>query len=112
MPNREFLLAARGRPTQHVGFGPARDGDELRFDFVADLRPCALEQRLLDRAQFRPPRADEVLAAARRMAARFASLTMPRSKTRTRRACPYSRSTIRITVSSVVTSARFPSNVS
>ncbi|HVR26608.1 MAG TPA: single-stranded DNA-binding protein [Candidatus Polarisedimenticolia bacterium] len=47
-----------------------------------------------------------------RIAARFSSLTIPRSITQMRRAFPYLRSTIRRMLSMVDTSARFPSNVS
>ncbi len=55
---------AGGRATQHVGFGAAGDGHELRLDLVADLRPWAVQQCLLDVTQGRPPGPDEILAAA------------------------------------------------
>jgi hypothetical protein len=62
-PNRELFLAPRGRSTQHVGFGAARDRQKLRFDLVADLRLGSFQQCSLDVSQRRSPRPDEVLAA-------------------------------------------------
>src|SRR5438128_173398 len=47
-----------------------------------------------------------------RIAARFSSLTIPRSNIQILRAFPYLRSTMRRMVSTVETSARLPSNVS
>jgi hypothetical protein len=52
-PNRELFLAPRGRSTQHVGFGAARDWQKLRFDLVADLRPGSFQQCSLDVSQRR-----------------------------------------------------------
>ena len=52
-PDGELLLAPRGRSTQHVGFGAAGDGNQLRFDLVADLRPGAVQQRLLDARDYK-----------------------------------------------------------
>jgi hypothetical protein len=65
---------------------------------------CKVVRCALTYARVRPMPRREYWPLRPRAAARFASLTMPRSRTDMRPACLYLRSTIRITVSSESTS--------
>src|SRR6516225_4286916 len=104
-----LFLAAR-RAAQDVSFLALRNGDLLHFHFGPYLGPVFLVQQL----RFKPlhlaaRRATQYCPPRFRTAARFSSLTIPRSNTQMRRAFPYLRSTMRKIVSIVETSARLPS---
>src|ERR1700674_3591410 len=106
-----FLLPS-GRTAQDVSLFAAGNDDLLDLHFRTDLLEIILEQFLLELLQLAARGAHQILPPRLRMATRFSSLTTPRSKIHTRRAFPCLRSTMRRIVSTVETSARFPSKSS
>ena len=104
-----FLLLPAFGLAEYESLLPIRSRNEFDLHLVAHLLPVGvLGQVPLEFFQLAAGVPTRYWPSRLRIAARFASLTMPRSITQTRRAFPYLRSTVRRMTSIVVTSARLP----
>lgn len=110
-----FFFGARSAAAEDVLFFALAVGvrDEPRFESALDALPAFLvEQCAFKITQLCLGRSDEVAGVALAQKAMFLSLTIPRSITHTRFACPYFRSMSATICSTVVTSLRLPANTS
>ena len=111
-PDRFLFFPTASRATENVRFFTLWNGHLLYFHFGPLPCPVFFQQLCCKPLHLPAGCAHQILPPRLRIAARFSSLTMPRSNIQILRAFPYLRSTMRRMVSTVETSARLPSNVS